>query len=83
VRDLQPYLAAYGHLVVLRDGDLAYLHVHPTGKPGDGTTRPGPDVHFMTTAPSAGTYRLFLDFRHGGFVRRAAFTVTTSGESAP
>jgi hypothetical protein len=75
VTDLQPYLGAYGHLVVLRDGDLAYLHVHPGGEPGDGSTAPGPDVHFRTTAPSAGTYRLFLDFRHGDVVRTAAFTV--------
>jgi hypothetical protein len=75
VTDLQPYLGAYGHLVVLRDGDLAYLHVHPGGEPGDGTTAPGPDVHFRTTAPSAGTYRLFLDFRHGDVVRTAPFTV--------
>jgi hypothetical protein len=75
VTDLQPYLAAYGHLVVLRDGDLAYLHVHPTGEPGDGRTRPGPEVRFATTAPSAGSYRLFLDFRHGDVVRTAEFTV--------
>jgi hypothetical protein len=83
VRDLQPYLSAYGHLVVLRDGDLAYLHVHPTGEPGDGTTEPGPDVRFRTTAPSAGTYRLFLDFRHEGVVRTAEFTVSTAEEAAP
>jgi hypothetical protein len=75
VTDLQPYLAAYGHLVVLRDGDLAYLHVHPTGEPGDGRTAPGPEVSFRTTAPSVGAYRLFLDFRHGGVVRTAEFTV--------
>jgi len=81
VTDLQPYLSAYGHLVVLRDGDLAYLHVHPTGEPGDGTTRPGPDVTFRTTAPSAGTYRLFLDFRHGDVVRTAEFTMTTAPEA--
>jgi hypothetical protein len=78
VTDLQPYLAAYGHLVVLRDGDLAYLHVHPTGEPGDGRTPPGPEVQFATTAPSAGTYRLFLDFRHGDVVRTAEFTVQVS-----
>ena len=29
VTDLQPYLGAFGHLVAIRDGDLAYLHVHP------------------------------------------------------
>ncbi|MFF2568402.1 hypothetical protein [Streptomyces sp. NPDC058084] len=69
VTDLQPYLGAYGHLVALRGGDLAYLHVHPH------EGGPGPDVSFTATAPSSGTYRLFLDFRHGGKVRTAAFTV--------
>ncbi|USI93077.1 hypothetical protein [Rhodococcus pyridinivorans] len=78
VTDLEPYLAAYGHLVALRAGDMAYLHVHPEGEPGDGTTTPGPDVSFHATAPSTGTYRLFLDFKHDGVVRTAAFTVTAS-----
>ncbi|MEU9297959.1 hypothetical protein [Streptomyces sp. NPDC048266] len=76
VTDLEPYLGAYGHLVALRDGDLAYLHVHPN------EGGPGPDVSFTATAPSAGTYRLFLDFQHGGTVRTAAFTVTTGGGKA-
>ncbi|MGQ7747475.1 hypothetical protein ACUN29_03020 [Streptomyces sp. WC2508] len=69
VTDLQPYLGAYGHLVALRSGDLAYLHVHPN------EGGPGPEVSFTATAPSAGTYRLFLDFKHEGKVRTAAFTV--------
>ncbi|MFE3857714.1 hypothetical protein ACFXPN_42085 [Streptomyces griseorubiginosus] len=81
VTDLQPYLGAYGHLVALRSGDLAYLHVHPNGEPGDGTTRPGPTVTFTATAPSAGTYRLFLDFKHEGKVHTAAFTVRAGGEA--
>lgn len=75
VTDLQPYLGSYGHLVALRSGDLAYLHVHPTGEPGDGRTKPGPGVSFAATAPSGGAYRLFLDFKHEGEVRTAAFTV--------
>ncbi|MFG2651165.1 hypothetical protein [Streptomyces sp. NPDC048436] len=75
VTDLQPYLGSYGHLVALRSGDLAYLHVHPTGEPGDGRTKPGPGVSFAATAPSEGAYRLFLDFKHEGVVRTAAFTV--------
>lgn len=57
VTDLQPYLGSYGHLVALRSGDLAYLHVHPD-KGG-----PGPEVSFTATAPSTGMYRLFLDFK--------------------
>ncbi|GAA3160597.1 hypothetical protein GCM10010531_10170 [Blastococcus jejuensis] len=83
VTDLQPYLGAYGHLVVLRAGDLGYLHVHPLGEPGDPAVAPGPHVEFATTAPSAGTYRLFLDFRHGDTVRTAAFTVTVPEEAGP
>ncbi|MCX5375069.1 hypothetical protein [Streptomyces sp. NBC_00091] len=73
VTNLEPYLGAYGHLVALRDGDLAYLHVHPN------EGGPGPDVSFTATAPSAGTYRLFLDFQHEGKVRTAAFTVNAGG----
>ncbi|HVK29391.1 MAG TPA: hypothetical protein VM575_13705, partial [Nocardioides sp.] len=79
VTDLQPYLGAYGHLVALRAGDLAYLHVHPDGEPGDGKTEPGPDVVFHTAVPSKGTYHLYLDFQHDGVVRTAAFTVTVGG----
>lgn len=82
VTDLQPYLGAYGHLVALRSGDLAYLHVHPNGEPGDGRTRPGPDISFTATAPSAGSYRLFLDFKHDGKVHTAAFTVRAGEASA-
>ncbi len=77
VTDLQPYLAAYGHLVALREGDLAYLHVHPEGAPGDGITAAGPQIEFVAEVPSAGSYRLFLDFQHLGVVRTAEFTVPT------
>jgi len=63
-----PYLGAAGHLVAIRSGDLAYLHVHPH----EGGT---PIVTFTGEFPTAGTYRLFFDFSHDGIVRTAAFTV--------
>ncbi|MDD7921268.1 hypothetical protein [Actinomycetospora callitridis] len=78
VTDLQPYLAAYGHLVALRTGDLAYLHVHPTGSPGDGRTPAGPAIEFLAEVPSAGPYRLYLDFAHQSVVRTAEFTVVAA-----
>jgi len=68
VTDLDRYLDAYGHLVVIRVGDLAYLHVHP--EEGEA----GPKVPFEAEVPSAGTYRMFLDFQHAGVVRTAQFT---------
>ncbi|MGV9819066.1 hypothetical protein [Nocardia xishanensis] len=82
VTDLQPYLGAYGHLVALRAADLAYLHVHPEGHPGDGVTPAGPGITFAMTAPSAGDYRLFLDFQHEGVVRTAEFTVSVPSGDA-
>ncbi|GAA2120141.1 hypothetical protein [Actinomadura napierensis] len=82
VTDLEPYLEAYGHLVALRQGDLAYLHVHPDGEPGDGRTKPGPDVTFYAEVPSSGVYRLYLDFQHGGKVRTAEFTVPAGPSTA-
>ncbi|WP_326597719.1 hypothetical protein [Streptomyces sp. NBC_01803] len=75
VTDLEPYLGAYGHLVALRADDLAYLHVHPEGAPGDGETPAGPGITFHAQAPSVGAYRLYLDFQHNGTVRTAEFTV--------
>ncbi|MGW4946490.1 hypothetical protein ACWEOZ_33455 [Actinoplanes sp. NPDC004185] len=82
VTDLQPYLGAYGHLVALRAGDLAYLHVHPDGAPGDGKTAAGPQVTFYAEVPSNGSYRLYLDFQHAGKVRTAEFTATAGTPAA-
>lgn len=83
ITDLQPYLGAYGHLVALRQGDLAYLHVHPDGAPGDGRTPAGPEIRFAAEIPSAGSYRLYLDFRHGDAVHTAEFTVVAGEPGAP
>ncbi|MFB4269429.1 hypothetical protein [Nonomuraea sp. GTA35] len=73
VTDLEPYLGAYGHLVALRAGDLAYLHVHP-----EESKQAGPEITFYAQAPSRGDYRLFLDFKHEGKVRTASFTATAT-----
>jgi hypothetical protein len=78
---LQPYLGAYGHLVALRSGDLAYLHVHPHEE-AHGSATSGPEVAFTAAAPSGGDYRLFLDFKVGGTVRTAAFTVHAGDDTA-
>src|SRR3954447_10141428 len=71
VRD---YLGAKGHLVALRQGDLAFLHVHPDED----------SLRFMATFPTAGRYRLFLQFRTGdGRVHTAAFTQEVTGGARP
>ena len=63
------YLGAKGHLVALREGDMAYLHVHPVGE----------TIQFATEFPSDGRYGLYLQFKHHGEVRTASFTRQVDG----
>nr|WP_131106418.1 MULTISPECIES: heavy-metal-associated domain-containing protein [unclassified Ornithinimicrobium] len=78
VTELQPYLGAFGHLVALRDGDLAYLHVHPHGhEPQTGETS-GPEIVFEATAPTPGRYLLYLDFQVDGQVHTAPLVLEAS-----
>ncbi len=72
VVDTEPYLGASGHLVAIRDGDLAYLHVHPLDRAADGPAR------FDVEVPSAGRYAVFFDFQVVGVVRTAVFVVAVA-----
>ena len=83
VTELEPYLGAFGHLVALRDGDLAYLHVHPHGDEPQAGETSGPEIVFEATAPTEGRYLLYLDFQVDGEVHTAPLvidTTTGSGE---
>lgn len=66
---LEPYLGSFGHLVVLRELDLAYVHVHPEPALVNG------GVKFWLAAPSPGRYRMFFDYSVGGKVRTAQYTL--------
>ena len=81
VTTLEPYLGAYGHLVALRAGDLAYLHVHPEGAEPVAGEVSGPDVEFATTAPTPGRYYLYFDFQVDGQVHTAQFALDTTGST--
>jgi hypothetical protein len=72
VPDLERYLGAYGHLVALREGDLAYIHVHPEDRLFRGAAK------LWLSAPSKGRYRMFFEFQVGGTVYIAPYTVVVS-----
>ena len=63
--ELGRYLGARGHLVVLRRGDLAYLHTHADEQA----------LRFDTTFPTPGSYSAFLQVRLDGVVRTASFAI--------
>lgn len=75
VMALEPYLGAFGHLVALRDGDLAYLHIHPHGDAPEAGETSGPEIVFEATAPTEGRYLLFLDFQVDGEVHTAPLVI--------
>ena len=78
VTAVQPYLGAFGHLVALREGDLAYLHVHPEADDPAAGELAGPEIGFLAEAPTRGRYLLYLDFQVDGTVHTAPFVVDTA-----
>jgi hypothetical protein len=68
---LAPYLGQSAHLVAFRQGDLAYVHLHPANDVLG-------DYQFAGELPGPGTYRMFLQFIHDGAVVTVPFTVVQS-----
>jgi hypothetical protein len=77
VTDLEPVDGGFGSLAALRVDDLAPARVHPDAATPAPADRAGPGIAFTAEVPAAGTYRLFLEFRHGGAPHTAVFTVAT------
>jgi len=71
--DLQPYLGELGHLVIIkRSSPLTradYIHAHAT------KDAPAGQVHFMTSFPQPGKYKLWGQFNRGGEIVTADFWV--------
>ncbi|GAB2464841.1 hypothetical protein GCM10011375_35420 [Hymenobacter qilianensis] len=74
VTNLDNYLGALGHMVIISEDTEKYLHVHP----GDAGTSRGPSVGFQTGFEQAGVYRVFLQFNHGGQIHTSDFTVNVA-----
>ena len=72
VTNLQKYLGALGHTVVLREGDLQFIHAHPIQSPDIQQTG---KVTFMITFPEAGNYKLFSQFQHEDRIITSDFVV--------
>jgi Heavy metal binding domain len=77
VTDLEPYLAAFGHTLVLSEDTLHYVHAHPVEllPDGPGPVRGGPDLTFKALLPRPGHYRLWTQLKRHGVVSTVAFTV--------
>ncbi|HEX8847671.1 MAG TPA: heavy metal-binding domain-containing protein [Pyrinomonadaceae bacterium] len=85
VRDLEPYLGAWGHTLILNADQSEYLHSHPTEMlPGGeelAKMRGGPDVEFGAMFPEAGLYRIWTQFQRRGSIVTVSFTVRVLPET--
>jgi Cu+-exporting ATPase len=86
LRDLTPYLAAAGHVVIMRADGQTFAHEHADVRDSSGHpvfalpgTTFGPDLPVHVHFEEVGTYRLWGQFRLGnGQVITATFTVQAS-----
>ena len=69
VSDLEPYLGAAAHLLVVPVDLTEALHGHPTE---DGR---GPAISFAPLVPRAGRYKVWIQFQRAGKVSTAAFVI--------
>ena len=70
IRDLEPYLGAIGHVVILSEDAEEYLHVHPLDEQAT-----GPQAQFATVFPHSGNYKIWAQFQHKGEVFTVPFVV--------
>ncbi len=79
VTDLEQYLGAWGHMLILSEDLADAVHVHPAPETKTG----GPDVVFEARFPRPGNYRVWTQFQRGGQVLTASFTVAAQPLDAP
>lgn len=70
INNLEQYLGAVGHVVILTEDAEQYLHVHPMEEKAT-----GPDAKFATTFPQSGSYKIWGQFQHEGQVFTIPFVV--------
>lgn len=70
IRNLEQYLGAVGHVVILSEDAEQYLHVHPMDEKAI-----GPKAEFMTSFPNPGTYKIWGQFQHQGRVFTVPFVI--------
>lgn len=70
ITDLEQYLGAVGHVVILSADTSQYLHVHPLDEKAT-----GPEAAFATTFPEAGMYKIWGQFQHRGEVITVPYVI--------
>lgn len=71
--DLEPYLGAMGHLILVADDGVTYVHSHPDERVHDAGKNG--TIPFLVRPPRPGKYRGMVEVQRGGKVERNYFTL--------
>ncbi len=77
ITDLERYLGAFGHLLILSEDMTEYVHAHPREETQPDPNKPptgGPEVLFDALLPKSGLYRAWLQFQRQGKLSTVSFT---------
>ena len=74
VSDLEPFLGAAGHMLVVNADLTEANHAHPEEQASR-----GPSVSFHPRMPAAGLYKLWVQFQRKGQVITVPFVVSGAG----
>jgi len=84
INDLQPYIGAMGHCVIISQDTQTYLHCHPEQLLAPTPdARGGPDVPFHTIFPRPGLYKIWGQFKRADRVLIADFVVDVKSPILP
>lgn len=71
--DIQPYLGALGHLLMVHQDGETFVHSHPWDQADSGGR--AAIIPFLARFPKPGLYRAWSQFQHGGVVHTADFVI--------
>ena len=76
IKDLQRYLGAFGHAMMLSEDMTEHVHAHPAEmlEGTDITSGGGPDLVFHALFPKPGNYRMWLQFQRNNVLSTVPFT---------
>lgn len=86
ITDLEPYLGAWAHLVIISQDNKQFLHAHPLemaptladGITPDPNSRGGPKVTTRLVFPQPGLYKVWAQFQRKGQVIPAEFVINVA-----
>ncbi len=73
--DIEPYLGAWGHFVLIDERHRSFVHAHPSGGPGL--------MEITSNFSEPGLYRLWAQFQRGGKVVVIPFTLRVARGPEP